>query len=89
MWTGVEVVEADVCSEEGKARLRAADIVVLHNVFEFFGDAEAVGRGWAVVRECVNRKGQVLPALRPLPSRCSSRLRLEVLKCAGGVVSVC
>ena len=61
MWTGVEVVEADVCSEEGKARLRAADIVVLHNVFEFFGDAEAVGRGWAVVRECVSRKGQVLP----------------------------
>ena len=65
MWTGVEVVEADVCSEEGKARLRAADIVVLHNVFEFFGDAEAVGRGWAVVRECVSRKGQVLP--RPPP----------------------
>lgn len=68
MWTGVEVVEADVCSEEGKARLRAADIVVLHNVFEFFGDAEAVGRGWAVVRECVSRKGQVLPPSARYPA---------------------
>ena len=56
----ITVIETDICSELGQQQLREADVVVLHNVFEFFGDSEAVERCWKTVRECVSRKGQRL-----------------------------
>jgi hypothetical protein len=63
-----EVVEADMCSDEGKSRLQAADVVVLHNVFEFFGDAATVERSWAAVR-CVNRVRRTADQPPPPPPR--------------------
>ena len=62
----IEVVEADINSDEGKAQLTKADIVVLHNAFEFFGDSAAVEKCWTTVREGVCRRGQrllVVPSL--------------------------
>ncbi len=56
----ITVIETDICSEQGQLQLREADVVVLHNVFEFFGDSQAVERCWTTVRECVSRKGQRL-----------------------------
>ena len=56
----IAVIEADICSEQGQKQLREADVVVLHNVFEFFGDAAAIERCWTTVRACVSRKGQRL-----------------------------
>ena len=40
----VQVVEADALGDTGKEHLRAADIVVMHNVFEFFTTKEEVNR---------------------------------------------
>lgn len=62
----IEIIEADVCSVEGLAQLRAADVVVLHNVFEFFGDTATVDRCWKAVRSSVVRRGQrliIVPSL--------------------------
>ena len=62
----VEIVEADMCSEEGQDQLKAADVVVLHNVFEFFGDVAKVDRCWKTVRGSVSRRGQRLLAVPSL-----------------------
>jgi hypothetical protein len=79
----VEVLEADMCSAEGKKALQDADVVVLHNVFEFFGDVAEVERCWAAVRAAVCRRGQrllVIPSLpeslQAVPSQVRPRHRL-------------
>lgn len=56
----VAVVNADVLSEEGIAHLQSADVVILHNVFEWFSnEADQLGI-WTRIRNALSRKGQFL-----------------------------
>jgi len=66
MQARTRVLGADICSGEGRQALRDADVVVLHNVFEFFGDDQEVSAAWECIRSTVSRKGQrlvVIPGL--------------------------
>ena len=56
----VSVVNADVLSPEGLEQLQSADVVILHNVFEWFSNEADQLAIWAKIRNALSRKGQWL-----------------------------
>lgn len=62
----VEVLCADALSEEGIAKVRESDVVVLHNVFEWFQEESAQLRVWKTLRGALSRQGQIIVAVPTL-----------------------
>merc|ERR1712159_212973 len=44
--TRATVLEADICSDEGRKALREADVVIMHNIFEFFASSQEEAAAW-------------------------------------------
>ena len=60
----VRVVEGDILGAEGAELIAASDVVVMHNVFEWFCADQTAS--WKKIRRCLTKKGTVLitvPAL--------------------------
>ena len=56
----VSASQLDVTSEEGLAVLAASDVVVLHNVFEWFSNEKDQLSIWKKIRQALSRPGQLL-----------------------------
>lgn len=56
----VELVESDVLKDSGLALLRASNVIVLHNVFEWFVEPEAQLSVWTTLRRELATSGTVL-----------------------------
>lgn len=56
----VELVESDVLKDSGLALLRASNVIVLHNVFEWFVEPEAQLSVWTTLRKELATSGTVL-----------------------------
>ena len=66
----VSVVCDDVLSERGAQIIRASDVVVLHNVFEWFHEVSGVEHSWRTLRALITRKGQLIVASPSLEESC-------------------
>ncbi|XP_022107502.1 uncharacterized protein LOC110988376 isoform X2 [Acanthaster planci] len=54
----IEVINADVCTEA--AVLEEADVIIMHNVFEFFAPPEAQVSVWKFLRKTLRKAGSLL-----------------------------
>lgn len=59
----VQILNADAISSDGLSAMAASDVVVLHNVFEWFVEEKEQLAVWHKVRAALNRKGQVIVAV--------------------------
>ncbi|SCU65265.1 uncharacterized protein TEOVI_000805400 [Trypanosoma equiperdum] len=63
----LNLVHSDCFEGEGLEALRSADIIILHNIFEYFtASAEEHLRSWKRLRAAVVRSGQLLVSCPPL-----------------------
>ncbi|CAD2217552.1 hypothetical protein, conserved [Angomonas deanei] len=61
------IVHSDCFEGEGKAALTGGDVLVLHNVFQYFVQTPADHvRCWTTLRETANRPGQILLCSPPI-----------------------
>lgn len=69
----------DALSAEGLAEIRGHDVVILHNVFEWFAAEDDQLAVWKQLRETLNRPGQILVVVPTLDQSMA-----HLVKCAKG-----